>query len=49
MIILNEEDNRNRKSTEELERSMFEVLKALDIDLEKMKFSPKVNVKFIIE
>lgn len=35
MIILNEEDNRNRKSTEELEASMFKVLKSLNIDLEK--------------
>ncbi|AUC80579.1 SIMPL domain-containing protein [Nonlabens sp. MB-3u-79] len=35
MIILNEEDNRNRKSTEELEASMFKVLKSLSIDLEK--------------
>lgn len=35
MIILNEEDNRNRKSTEELEVSMFKVLKSLNIDLEK--------------
>ncbi len=35
MIILNEEDNRNRKSTEELETSMFRVLKSLSIDLEK--------------
>jgi len=35
MIILNEEDNRNRKSTEELEASMFRVLKSLSIDLEK--------------
>lgn len=34
MIILNEEDNRNRKSTEELETSMFRVLKSLRIDLE---------------
>lgn len=35
MIILNEEDNRNRKSTEELEASMLKVLKSLSIDLEK--------------
>ncbi|PKP07807.1 MAG: hypothetical protein CVU08_16050, partial [Bacteroidetes bacterium HGW-Bacteroidetes-3] len=35
MIILNEEDNRNKKSTEELEASMFRVLKSLNIDLEK--------------
>lgn len=35
VIILNEEDNRNRKSTEELEASMLRVLKSLNIDLEK--------------
>ncbi len=35
IIILNEEDNRNRKSTEQLEASMFKVLKTMSIDLEK--------------
>jgi uncharacterized protein len=35
LIILNEEDNRNRKSTEELETSMLRVLDSLQIDLEK--------------
>lgn len=35
VIILNEEDNRNRKSTEELEASMLRVLNSLKIDLEK--------------
>ncbi len=35
LIILNEEDNRNRKSTEELEASMLQVLNSLKIDLEK--------------
>ncbi|WP_223033506.1 SIMPL domain-containing protein [Hanstruepera marina] len=34
MIILNEEDNRNRKSTEELEAAMFRVLKSLNINME---------------
>lgn len=34
-IILNENDNRNRKSTEELETSMMRVLNSLKIDLEK--------------
>ncbi len=33
-IILNEEDNRNRKSTEELEASMLRVLNSLGVDLE---------------
>ncbi len=33
-IILNEEDNRNRKSTEELENAMQKVLKSLSIDTE---------------
>lgn len=35
LIMLNEEDNRNRKSTEELEISMFKVLNSLKINLEK--------------
>jgi uncharacterized protein YggE len=35
VIMLNEEDNRNRKSTEELEASMLRVLNSLKIDLEK--------------
>jgi len=35
VIILNEEDNRNRKSTEELEASMLRILNSLKIDLEK--------------
>lgn len=35
IIILTEEDNRNRKSTEDLEASMFRVLKSLSINLEK--------------
>ncbi|WP_025743310.1 SIMPL domain-containing protein [Aquimarina pacifica] len=35
VILLNEEDNRNRKSTEELEVSMLRVLNSLKIDLEK--------------
>ncbi len=35
LIILNEEDNRNRKSTEELEASMLQVLNSLKIDLAK--------------
>jgi hypothetical protein len=35
VIILNENDNRNRKSTEELEASMLSVLNSLKIDLEK--------------
>ena len=35
VIILNEEDNRNRKSTEELEASMLRVLNSLKIDIEK--------------
>lgn len=35
VIMLNEEDNRNRKSTEELEASMLRVLKSLKIDLKK--------------
>lgn len=35
MIILNEKDNRNRKSIEEIEASMFNVLKSLNIDLKK--------------
>ncbi|MFV0529831.1 MAG: SIMPL domain-containing protein [Flavobacteriales bacterium] len=34
-IILNEDDNRNRKSTEELENAMQRVLKSLNIDTEK--------------
>ncbi|MDT0645025.1 SIMPL domain-containing protein [Zunongwangia sp. F363] len=34
-IVLNEEDNRNKKSTEELERSMLMVLKSLNIDIDK--------------
>lgn len=34
-IILNESDNRNKKSTEELENSMNKVLKSLNIDTEK--------------
>ncbi|WP_321827342.1 SIMPL domain-containing protein [Maribacter dokdonensis] len=35
VIILDEEDNRNRKSTEELEASMLRILNSLKIDLEK--------------
>lgn len=35
VIILNEENNRNRKSTEELEASMLGILNSLKIDLEK--------------
>ena len=35
VIILNEEDHRNKKSTEELETSMLRVLSLLEIDLEK--------------
>lgn len=35
VIILNEEDNRNKKSTEQLEASMLRVLNSLNIDLEK--------------
>ena len=35
LIILNEEDSRNKKSTEELETDMVKVLNSLDIDLEK--------------
>jgi hypothetical protein len=35
LIKLNEEDNKNRKSTEELETSMLQILSALQIDLEK--------------
>ena len=35
VIMLNEEDNRNRKSTEELEASMLRVLNSLKINLEK--------------
>lgn len=35
VIILNEEDNRNKKSTEELEASMLRTLNSLKIDLEK--------------
>lgn len=34
VIILSEKDNRNRKSTEELEASMLRVLRSLKIDLE---------------
>ncbi len=33
-IVLSEEDSRNRKSTEELERDMIKVLKRIGIDLE---------------
>lgn len=35
VIILNEENSRNKKSTEQLEASMFRVLNSLKIDLEK--------------
>jgi len=35
VIILNEKDNRDRKSTEELEASMLRVLNSLKINLEK--------------
>lgn len=34
-IILNEEDQRNKKSTEELETAMLKVLRSLSIDFEK--------------
>jgi uncharacterized protein YggE len=34
-ITLNEDDNRNKKSTEELENTMQKVLESLDIDTEK--------------
>lgn len=34
-IILNEEDSKNKKSTEALERDMYKVLKSLDIDTKK--------------
>jgi hypothetical protein len=34
-IILNEEDQRNKKSTEELETAMLKVLRSLSIDIEK--------------
>lgn len=34
-IVLSEEDSRNRKSTEELERDMIKVLKKIGIDLEE--------------
>ncbi|ARN78206.1 hypothetical protein BST97_09495 [Nonlabens spongiae] len=34
-IVLSEEDSRNRKSTEELERDMIKVLKKIGIDIEE--------------
>ncbi len=34
-IVLNEADSKNKKSTEELERTLEKVLKSLDINLEK--------------
>ena len=39
VIMLNEEDNRNRKSTEELEASMLRVLNSLKIDLYRYSVS----------
>ena len=35
LIVLNEEDSRNKRSTEELETAMVKVLNSLEIDLEK--------------
>ena len=45
-IILNEKDSRNKQSTEELEKSLKEVLTALEIDITKQLTLKSLNSDF---